>query len=106
VKKYLKTILQTNVSQSKFDWHVMFYLALWEYLTLIKTCIGFSPFQLVHGMEWMLPIECEIPSIKLEIEHLLDTSNLQEHLIHLEHLDEQCQDTSTTIKVNKQCVKV
>jgi transposase InsO family protein len=30
VNKSLKTILQKTVSQSKSDWHIMLYLALWE----------------------------------------------------------------------------
>ena len=46
-------------------------------------------------------IECEIPSLKVAIELLLDTSDLEECLVHLEHLDEQRRDASTTIEVNK-----
>ena len=44
VNKSLKTILQKNVSQSKYD-----------------------PFQLVNGVESILPIECEIPSLTITI---------------------------------------
>ena len=67
----------------------------------VKTSIDFYPFQLVHGVESILPIECEIPSLKLEIELLPDTSDIEERLIHLECLNEQRQDASTTIKENK-----
>ena len=54
--------------------------------------MGFSPYQLVHGVESVFPVECEIPSLKLVIELLPDTSLLEECLVHLEQLDEQCQD--------------
>jgi hypothetical protein len=67
----------------------------------IKTSTHFYPFQLVHGVESILSIECEIPSLKLEIELLPETSDLEERLVHLEHLDEQRRDASTNIKVNK-----
>jgi hypothetical protein len=56
VNKSLKTIFQKNVSQSKFDWHIMLYPALWAYRTSVKTTTGISPFQLVHSVESILPI--------------------------------------------------
>ena len=73
---------------------------------MVKTATDFSPFQLVHGVELILPIECEICSLKLAIELLPNMTDLKECLIHLEHLDEKCQDASTTIEVNKRRVKV
>jgi transposase InsO family protein len=77
INKSLKTILQKIVSQSNSNWHIMLYPALWAYRTLVKTTTGFSPFQLVHGVELILPIECEIPSLKLAVELLPDTSDLE-----------------------------
>jgi hypothetical protein len=44
VNKYLKTILQKTLSQSKSDWNLMLYPTLWAYRTNVKTSIGFSPF--------------------------------------------------------------
>jgi hypothetical protein len=79
----------------------MLYPALWAYRTMVKTSTGFSLFQLVHGVESIIPIECEIPSLNLSIELLPNTTGLKEHLVHLEHLDEQCRDASMTIDVNK-----
>ena len=43
----------------------------------MKTATGFTPFQLVHGVESVFPIECEIPSLKLDVELLPDTSSLE-----------------------------
>ena len=78
-----------NIAQSKTNWHIMLYPALWEYRIAVKTATGFSPYQLVHGVESVLPVECEIPSLKLAVELLPNIFPLEEHLVHLEQLDEQ-----------------
>ena len=72
----------------------MLYHALWAYRTSVKTASGFTPLQLVYGLESIFPIECEIPSLKLAIELLPDTSSHEERLLHLEHLDEQRWDVA------------
>ena len=66
----------------------MLYSTLWAYQTNVKIATGFSPFQLVHGLEAVTPVECEIPSLKIFIHVLPDTTEIEEHLLHLEHLDE------------------
>ena len=67
----------------------MLYPALLAYRTAIKATTGFSAYHLVHGVESILLVECEIPSLKLAVELLPETSALEEHLVHLEQLDEQ-----------------
>ena len=79
----------------------MLYPALWAYRMSVKTATGFTPFQLVHGLESVFPIECEITSLKLVVELLPDTSSLEERLLHLEHLDEQRQDAATMNEAHK-----
>ena len=54
---------------------------------MVKTSTGF-PYHLVHGVESVLPVECKIPSLNLAVELLLDTSALEERLVHLEQLNE------------------
>lgn len=49
---------------------------------------SFTPFQLVYGLEAFLPIECEIPSLKLDVELLQNHYIKEEHLLYLSHLDE------------------
>jgi hypothetical protein len=54
----------------------------------VKTATSFSPFQLIYGLEAVLPIECQITSLKLVVQLLLDTSPLEEWLLYLERLNE------------------
>ena len=84
----------------------MLYPSLWAYRTTVKTATGFSPYQLVHGVESIFSVECEIPSLKLAIELLPDTSPLEERLFHLEQLDEKRWDALVALEVNKRHVKV
>ena len=56
----------------------------------------------MHGVESVLPVECEIPSLKLVVELLPNTSALEEHLVHLE----QHRDALVDLEVNKCRVKV
>ena len=53
-----------------------------------------------------MPVEGEIPSLKLVVELLPDTSPLEERLVHLEQLDEQRWDALVALEVNKSRVKV
>ena len=62
--------------------------ALWAYRTSVKTSTGFTPFQLVYGLEAVLPIECKILSLKLAIELLPATSKEEKHFLYLAQLDE------------------
>ena len=71
----------------------------------VNTTTGFSPFQLIHGVKAVTSVECEIPSLKIEIHVLPDTSDIEEHLLHLEHLYEQCRDMLTMNKAHNQRVK-
>ena len=72
----------------------------------MKTATGFTPFQLVYGLEFVFPIECEIPSLKLAVKLLPDTYSLEERLLHPEHLDEQRRDAATMNEAHKNRVKV
>ena len=72
----------------------------------MKIATRFSPFQLVHGVEAVTPFECEIPSLRIAIHVLPDTTELEECLLHLEHLDEQCRDALTANEAHKNRVKI
>lgn len=66
----------------------MLFSTLWAYRTSVKEATRFTPFQLVYSLEATLPIECEIPSLKLAVELLPNTTLVEERLLYLEWLDE------------------
>jgi hypothetical protein len=70
INKVLKTMIQRMVGANKTLWHLQLFSALWDYCTSMKTSTRFTPFQLVYGIESILLIECEIPSLKLKVELL------------------------------------
>jgi hypothetical protein len=59
----------------------------------------------VYGIELVLPIECEIPSLKLVVELLPNTSTEEECLLYLMQLDENRRDATLVIKIQKKRVK-
>jgi len=88
VNNILKTMLQCSIDKNHSNWHNQLYSALWAYRTTIKTTTGFTPFHLVHGMEAVLPIKCEIPTLRMVVDLLPDTSPLEQRLLFLDRLDE------------------
>jgi len=90
----------------KTNWHTMLFSALWAYRTTAKTSTAFSPFQLVYGLEAVLPIECEIPSLKLAVELLPNTSPEEERLLYLTRLDETRRNAALANEAHKKRVKV
>ena len=95
VNKTLKTIIKWTINASRPNGNIMLYPVLWEYRTNVNTTTSFSAFQLFHKVEAVTSVECEIPSLKIAIHILLDTTEIEEHFLHLEHLDEQCRDALT-----------
>ncbi|PNX95908.1 hypothetical protein L195_g019106 [Trifolium pratense] len=69
--KNIKKIIQKMVKTYK-DWHEMLPFALHGYRTTIRTSTGATPFSLVYGMEAVLPIEVEIPSLRVLMETKLE----------------------------------
>lgn len=105
VNKVLVEMLQRTIGMHKSNWHLMLFSALWTYWTSVKDATRFTPFQLVYGLEATFPIECEIPSLKLAIELLPNTTSVEECLLYLERLDETHQIASLAIEVQKKRVK-
>jgi len=65
--KNIKKIVQKMVVTYK-DWHEMLPYALYGYRTSMRTSTRATPFSLVYGMEVVLPIEVEIPSLRVLME--------------------------------------
>ena len=105
VNGVLKTMIRRLVGNHKTTWHRKLYSALWAYRTSVKTATGFTPFQLAFGLEAVLPIECEIPSLKLAVELLPGTTATEERLLSLDHLDETRRDATLALEAHQRRVK-
>ncbi|WJX78115.1 hypothetical protein P8452_61369 [Trifolium repens] len=87
--KNIKKILQKMVKTYK-DWHDMLSFALHGYRTSIRTSTGATPFSLVYGMEAVLPIEVEIPSIRVLMDTKLEEAEwVQTRFDQLNLIDEK-----------------
>jgi hypothetical protein len=69
--KNVKKIIQKKIFTSK-DWHKMLPLALHAYCTEVQTSIGATLYTLVYGMEAVMPLEVEIPSLRVLIDFELE----------------------------------
>ena len=56
--KVLKMMLRLMVGDHKSNWHHILFSTLWAYKTSVKIATGFTPFQLVYGLEAVFPIQC------------------------------------------------
>ncbi|XP_038717270.1 uncharacterized protein LOC120010560 [Tripterygium wilfordii] len=88
--KTLCTLLKKVVSKSKRDWHERVGEALWAYQITYRTPTQATPYSLVYGVEAVIPLECQIPSLRIAIQEGLTTEqNAQLRLEELESLDER-----------------
>ncbi|GKV01717.1 hypothetical protein SLEP1_g14258 [Rubroshorea leprosula] len=87
--KNIKKILAKMAVTYK-DWHEMLPYALHAYRTSIHTSTGATPYSLVYGMEAVLPVELEIPSMRILSESGIDEEDLiQKRIDYLNLLDEK-----------------
>ena len=64
VNKNVKKII-AKVTKTYKDWHEKLSFALHAYQTGVQTSTGETSYLLVYGMEVVLPIEVEIPSLRV-----------------------------------------
>jgi hypothetical protein len=98
-------MLQWMIGIHNTTWHMMCFSALWSYQTYVNSVMGFTPFQLVYGIEAIQSIECKIPYLKLVVELLPNTSTEEEHSLYLMQLDETNHDVTLVIETQKKHVK-
>ncbi|CAM8905394.1 unnamed protein product [Rhodiola kirilowii] len=78
------------VGKSKRDWHKKIGEALWAYRTTYKTPTQATLYALIYGVEAVLPLELQIPSMRIAIqEGLSSDENDMLRLAELEALDEK-----------------
>lgn len=71
----------------------------------MRNATGFIPFQLVYGLEEVLPIQCEISSLKLAIDLRLDPSEEEARFLELIHIDETLRDAALANKAHNKWIK-
>nr|XP_009761536.1 PREDICTED: uncharacterized protein LOC104213700 [Nicotiana sylvestris] len=72
------------------DWHKKIGEALWAYRTTFRTATQTTPYSLVYGVEVVLSLEQQIPSLQITIqEGLTSKEYAQLHVAELEALDEK-----------------
>ncbi|KAK4383353.1 hypothetical protein Sango_2784400 [Sesamum angolense] len=87
--KTLCNLLKKVVAKSKSDWYERIEEALWAYRTTVRTPTQATPYALVYGVEAVLPLEQQIPSLRIAIQGLTEEKNAQIRLEELEALDEK-----------------
>ena len=62
--KNIKKILRKMIDKQR-GWHEMLPYALLGYRTTVRTSTGDTPYLLVYGTEAVVPVEVEIPSLRI-----------------------------------------
>ena len=72
------------------DWSEKLPFALWAYRTSFRTSTGATPYSLLYGMEAVLPVEIEMGSLRVTLEHKISEAEwVQSRLDQLSLLDER-----------------
>ncbi|WRX16388.1 Ribonuclease H domain - like 10 [Theobroma cacao] len=69
--KNIKRIIE-KMTQVYKDWHEKLPFALHAFRTSVRTSTGATPYSLVYGTEVVLPVEVEIPSLRVLMETKLE----------------------------------
>ena len=69
--KILQSILHKIINKHRTDWDRQLQSTLWAYCTSYKTSIGSTPFHLAYGLESVMPIEFEVPSLRIQVQERL-----------------------------------
>ena len=76
--KTLQTILKKTVNENRTDWDKKLHSALWAYRTSYKTSIKSTPFRMAFGLEDVMPIEFQVPTLRIQaIERLEELQSEQ-----------------------------
>ena len=98
--KKLGSLLKKVVAKNKIDWHERVGEVLWAYRTTFRMATQATPFSFVYGVEIVLQLEKQIPSLRIAVqEGLTKKSNAQLRLAKMEALDEKRKGSTTKVGV-------
>ncbi|MCO5559379.1 hypothetical protein L7F22_012978 [Adiantum nelumboides] len=103
--KILVTILTKIVSELRADWDQKLHSALWAYRVAYKTSIGRTPFNMVYGIQAILPLEFLIPTLRVAKDLEWTRHELLEQLEVLKILDENRLRAVASIYAQKRNMK-
>ena len=86
--KILCTVLTKIVKNSRMDWELKLHLALWAYRVAFKTALGTTPYNMVFGLDAILPLEFLILTLRVAKELEWNGHEFSKRLDKLEKLDE------------------
>jgi hypothetical protein len=99
-------ILNKTVAAHKTDWDVKLYSAVYAYNLAYKTTTGQTPYFLAFGQHSLVPIEFEVPSLRVALEDRLPAVlSLRERAYQLEKLEEAREDSSKRLAHQQQLTK-
>ncbi|KAL0289163.1 UNVERIFIED_CONTAM: hypothetical protein Sangu_2626000 [Sesamum angustifolium] len=76
--KFFCNLLKKVMAKSKHDWYKRIGEALWAYRTTVRTPTHATPYALFCGVETVIPLEQQIPSLRMAIqEGLIEEENAQ-----------------------------
>ncbi|KAJ1693259.1 hypothetical protein LUZ63_009957 [Rhynchospora breviuscula] len=88
--KVLIKILRKTVGNNQRNWHEKLSEALWAYRITHRTATQATPYSLVYGTEAVLPIEVELPSLRVAMASEIPlTKQMQLRLQELDGMDER-----------------
>ncbi|PKU82262.1 hypothetical protein MA16_Dca017484 [Dendrobium catenatum] len=88
--KTLVGILKKSLEDNKRQWHEKLGEALWAYRTTYRTPTQSTPFALVFGAEAVLPLEVQLPSLRVAVNNSITSEqNARLRLEELEGLEEK-----------------
>ncbi|XXG47788.1 hypothetical protein AAC387_Pa02g2368 [Persea americana] len=98
--KTLCKILKKMVSTHKRDWSDKLPEALWAYRTTVRGPTHSTPFSLVYGCEAVVPLEVQIPSLRVSLQNeMTQENNVKLKLQELDNLDEKLLEALQSVKL-------
>lgn len=91
--------------QLKHNWHEIIGEALWAYIITHRTPIQATTYALVYGMETIIPLKQQIPSLRIIVqERLTEEENICLHHEVIKAFDEKILETQQSLECYQTCL--
>jgi ribonuclease HI len=101
--KTLGKILKKTVTRHRRDWDDRLYESLWAYRVTVRTPTQATPYSLVYGSEAVLPLEIQLPSLRVAVhEELTQDEQIRLRYQELDALEEGRLETLQNLELYRQ----